>query len=150
MNKNLTVRIATPEDVSFISNTESTVFSDPWSSNSVHSLIDDKHHTVFTAENDGFPVGYAIVSSVAGESELLRIATSPAMRRVGIGGALLDCVISSRTKAGDEVIYLEVRSTNSSAIGLYTSRGFETYAIRRNYYRNPTEDATMMRLILCK
>ena len=48
----------------------------------------------------------------------------------------------------DEIIFLEVRASNASAIALYASRGFESYAVRRNYYRAPTEDGVMMRLVL--
>lgn len=150
MNKAAFIRPATAEDIKYIADEESAVFRDPWSEASITSLIGDSYHTVLIAELEGSAAGYAIVSAIAGEGELLRVAASPCHRRAGIGGALLDEAIAGRKADGDEVMFLEVRASNVPAISLYTSRGFEVYATRRNYYKNPTEDAVMMRLVLCK
>ncbi|HEY0268434.1 MAG TPA: GNAT family N-acetyltransferase, partial [Methyloradius sp.] len=47
-------------------------------------------------------------------------------------------------------MFLEVRPSNQSAIGLYESIGFNEMAIRRNYYpaQNGREDAVLMGLAL--
>ena len=39
---------------------------------------------------------------------------------------------------------LEVRSSNEAAIRLYQKNGFVLEGIRKNYYRNPVEDACIM------
>jgi ribosomal-protein-alanine N-acetyltransferase len=48
------------------------------------------------------------------------------------------------------VVFLEVRPSNGRAIDLYTSLGFETIGLRRNYYPadQGREDAVVMRFVL--
>ena len=43
-----------------------------------------------------------------------------------------------------DFISLEVRKSNEPAIALYKSFGFEQNGLRKNYYKNPTEDALIM------
>ncbi|EPD30986.1 GNAT family N-acetyltransferase [Gleimia europaea] len=45
-------------------------------------------------------------------------------------------------------VMLEVRASNTSAIGLYRSRGFKQIAKIARYYRAPREDAVVMELNL--
>ena len=45
----------------------------------------------------------------------------------------------------DEQMVLEVASTNQKAIRLYEKLGFEQVGRRKNYYRNPREDALILR-----
>ena len=54
--------------------------------------------------------------------------------------------IGSQT-CGDEsdVMKLEVRASNVPAISLYEKLGFYEVGRRKNYYRNPREDALIMR-----
>ena len=51
----------------------------------------------------------------------------------------------SETCGEDGVIFLEVRAGNVPAVGLYDSFGFREIDRRKNYYRNPDEDALVMR-----
>ena len=82
-------------------------------------------------------LGYICFSEVLGEGEILYIAVLPQHRREGIGKLLADTVKLSP-------LFLEVRQSNISAIGFYTSLGFSKVSVRKNYYRNPTEDAVIM------
>ena len=43
---------------------------------------------------------------------------------------------------------LEVRASNAPAIALYERFGFAVDGIRKNYYKNPTENAVLMTLSL--
>jgi len=45
-------------------------------------------------------------------------------------------------------VFLEVRESNAAARSLYGERGFEPVGTRRAYYRNPVEDALVLRLSL--
>jgi ribosomal-protein-alanine N-acetyltransferase len=45
-------------------------------------------------------------------------------------------------------IILEVRPSNMPAIKLYEAFGFERLAVRKGYYRNPSEDCLVMRKVL--
>lgn len=143
---NVKIHPCTAEDVSAISELEKNTFSDPWSEDSLLGMTDSEYYHLICAEADGVICGYIAASSVAGESEILRIAVSEKHRRRGIGAHLLDSFIKERTESGDGEFFLEVRASNTSAIGLYSSRGFEACGKRTNYYKCPTEDAVLMRL----
>ena len=143
---NITISACTAENVSAVAELERRTFSDPWSEESLLGMTDGGAYHLICAEDGGEVCGYIAASSVAGESEILRIAVSERHRRRGIGVSLLDCFIKERTAAGDSEFFLEVRASNATAIGLYTSRGFEVCGRRANYYKCPTEDAVLMRL----
>lgn len=68
---------------------------------------------------------------------------SPAAERVWDGlcsGALIDHCRES----GASFLTLEVRQSNAPAIALYESMGFLPEGRRKNFYRQPTEDAILM------
>ena len=45
---------------------------------------------------------------------------------------------------GSHILRLEVRESNTPAIALYNSMGFTQLGIRKNYYRNPKENALIL------
>ena len=62
---------------------------------------------------------------------------------MGLGHRVLNQVFDS-LDASVHVVSLEVRMSNLAAIALYRQMGFETMAIRKDYYRSPREDALVM------
>lgn len=94
--------------------------------------------TVFVAEADGEVAGFAVWQELpGGEAELLNLAVDPRLRRRGAGRALVEAMSGRRA-------WLEVRASNEGAIRFYESLGFERRGLRRNYYRDPAEDAVVM------
>jgi ribosomal-protein-alanine N-acetyltransferase len=79
---------------------------------------------------------------------LENIAVLPECRRQGVAGALLSALLSQARRQHAERILLEVRASNEAAIHLYLANGFQTLARRRDYYRNPQEDAVILALPL--
>lgn len=77
---------------------------------------------------------------VAGESEILNLAVAPEQRRRGIGGALVGA-------AGEQPadLFLEVRRSNLGGIAFYRRCGFQEAGCRKDYYRDPPEDAIVMK-----
>lgn len=148
MTDSVRVRLAVEADVTHIAEIETEVFSDPWSEASLNADLKDDNYTLLCLENGGVISAYLIGCDVAGESELLRVAVRSDFRRCGFGRMLTEHFINERKDAGDLTMFLEVRASNSSAISLYESCGFESYTVRRGYYKNPTEDAVIMRLDL--
>ena len=71
--------------------------------------------------------------------------SSPAARRRGIGGFLLDAMIAELRTEGVLILYLEVRESNEAARSLYESRGFVAVGRRPGYYRHPVEDALVLK-----
>lgn len=86
------------------------------------------------AWSDARPAGFALARTVADEGELLLLAIHPAMRRRGVGTALLRSIIADARERGAAKLHLEVRA-NNDAIHLYRAEGFEKIGERRDYYR---------------
>ena len=56
----------------------------------------------------------------------------------------MDAVLDFAVREGAAAVSLEVRAGNDAARHLYESYGFSAEAVRKGYYRNPTEDALIM------
>jgi len=103
---------------------------------------------------DGFAVGMVQPSSIetstgAGRiAELESVVVSASMRRAGIGRALCACVFNWCRSQGATEVVLEVRASSAGAIALYAALGFTLTGRRPSYYRDPEDDAVLMRLDL--
>lgn len=86
------------------------------------------------AHVDEKPAGFALARAVAGEAELLLLATHPKQRRRGVGTALLRAVIGDARDRKAERLHLEVRAGND-AVALYEGHGFNQVGDRKAYYR---------------
>ena len=97
----------------------------------------------------GYAVGMVLPSG-QGEvaAELESVAVAHAARRAGIGRALCAAVLDWSRGQGAESIALEVRASSTAAIALYGDLGFITAGRRPRYYREPEDDALLMRLPL--
>jgi ribosomal-protein-alanine N-acetyltransferase len=123
---------------------ERCCFTDAWSEGMLLSSLTDG--VDFTLLLDGETlIGYSIVDRrVQGEAELHNVAIIPEYRGKGLSSLLMDKMISDCTENGVLVIFLEVRENNAPAINLYKKYGFTAIDKRKNYYKNPTEDAWVM------
>jgi ribosomal-protein-alanine N-acetyltransferase len=92
-------------------------------------------------------LGFGVYWLVAGELQILAIATRASARRRGIAGALVDKALAAARAAGCTLATLEVRRGNTPAIALYERAGFRTVATRASYYRDG-EDALVMQRAL--
>ncbi|WP_051278133.1 GNAT family N-acetyltransferase [Actinotignum schaalii] len=100
------------------------------------NALDDLHPPILAA--GGVSLGV--------EAEILTLAVAQAVRGQGLGGALLDDLMTLARDAGGETMFLEVRSDDPIATGLYASRGFTAVGQRPGYYHG--RDATIMRCSL--
>ena len=75
---------------------------------------------------------------------MMNIAVHPDCRRRGIAAALITELVSCLKEGGSRILRLEVRQSNAPAIALYESLGFLQLGLRKNYYRNPKEDALIL------
>jgi ribosomal-protein-alanine N-acetyltransferase len=136
-------------DLDRVAAIERAAFSDPWPRRSFEELLAQQHVRALALGADpGRLSGYALFSLVAGEGEILNFAVDPAVRRRGLGRRLLDAVLDAMRSAGTTAVFLEVRQSNDAAQRLYAGVGFRAVALRRGYYRNPTEHAVTMTLQL--
>jgi [ribosomal protein S18]-alanine N-acetyltransferase len=81
---------------------------------------------------------------VADEMDVLDVAVHPDSRRRGLGRFLVRLALARGHRAGARVARLEVRAGNEPALALYASLGFRRGGLRRQYYREPVEDAVLM------
>ena len=123
---------------------ERECFSHPWSEALLEQeLYNDMISLVVAEGEDGTVLGYGEVRAVLDEGTLEKIAVAPAYRRRGVAEAILSAYIRFG-KANLAFLTLEVRESNTPAIGLYEKLGFETVGRRKNYYREEHEDALLM------
>jgi ribosomal-protein-alanine N-acetyltransferase len=94
----------------------------------------------------GFAVGQVTVLDTDVLAELESVGVAESVRRAGIGRALCEAVILWARECGAKEIELEVRSRSEGAIALYRGIGFVTVGMRAKYYREPGDDAVLMRL----
>ena len=130
--------------VSQIAALEKQCFSDPWSENSVASELENPLSLWLIAEEDGAVCGYVGSQTVLDETDMMNIAVHPDCRRKGIAAALITELVSRLKARGSRVLRLEVRESNFSAIALYEALGFTQLGLRKNYYRNPKENALIL------
>ena len=62
-------------------------------------------------------------------------------KRKGYATDLLNKVIEIAKRYNSKKIMIEVRSKNINAINFYKKNGFEQISIRKDYYKNPVDDA---------
>jgi len=65
-------------------------------------------------------------------------------RRQGVADALLSKAVDKAKEEKSSFITLEVRQSNSAAIGLYKKHGFAPVGLRKDFYSKPDEDAILM------
>lgn len=140
------IRRATAEDATAIAEMEAEYFSDPWSRKDILSYICSSDGMCFSAVKDGETVAYVIGRIIPPEGEIYRVAVKESERCRGIGYRLLSYALKTERGRGLETTFLEVRSKNVAARRLYTAHGFKEMGIRKNYYKNPDDDAVIMLL----
>jgi ribosomal-protein-alanine N-acetyltransferase len=96
----------------------------------------------------GFAVGKVVGSGEGSFAELESVVVEAAARRRGVGRALCEAVIAWCREQGAAGLELEVRAGSDGAVALYAGLGFTAVGRREGYYREPVEDAVMMRLEL--
>lgn len=156
----ITIRPLCPGDGSAVAALERQIFGSPWSEKTVADSIEQANRYLteregttgaawgaFGAFEDGVLVGYFFSAAAAGEGELHRIAVAPEKRRLGLGDALMERFLDWLSENGAGTAFLEVRSGNDAAVSLYEKHGFSEIGRRRNYYKNPCEDARIFQYL---
>ena len=137
-------RRSIPKDATGIAKLEEEIFSDAWSYRDVQDLICTEGGMCFTAVDGDEVIAYVIGRLIAPEGEIYRVAVAPHKRQRGIGYRLLDYAVKTSKGQGLERLFLEVRSKNVPAINLYRAYGFKEIGTRKNYYKDPQDDAIVM------
>lgn len=129
-----------------IAQLESTSSLHPWSRENFRSSLSSSHRCIGLRktgpENSAPLIAHVFISLAADQAELLLITVAKAYQGCGIGTLLLTTITEQLTGHAAE-LFLEVRPSNTAAIGLYESLGFNQIGVRKGYYPAPRgrEDA---------
>jgi [ribosomal protein S18]-alanine N-acetyltransferase len=125
---------------------ESESFTNPWPRETLvwelqnsdvtraYLLIDDEERVA----------AFCVCWVIFDELHINTLAVAPAQRRQGRASMLLRHVMTDAVASGATKATLEVRASNSAALGLYQRLGFHVAATRPGYYAKPLEDALIL------
>ncbi len=122
---------------------ERLCFVEPWSAKALALLIGDGAFAFVCTEGDDV-IAYGGMLTVLDEGQVTNIAVHPDHRRCGLGKRIVSEMLDEGIRRGLNEISLEVRASNIAAVRLYEQNGFVCAGIRRNFYKQPTEDALVM------
>ena len=131
--------------VAQIARLEEQCFSDPWSEKSIASELNNPLSCWLVAMDGDSLAGYVGSQTVMGETDMMNIAVDPGFRRRGIAEQLVNRLVEVLRKNESRCLTLEVRASNEPAQKLYEKLGFVLVGKRPKYYRNPREDAFILR-----
>lgn len=123
---------------------EAEVFSAPWSAKAFTDTLTMENVLFYVAIAEGEVAGYCGLYLAADEGEITNVASAPGWRRQKIAQRLLLKTMAEAHDRGAQRIFLEVRSQNAPAVGLYQKAGFYAVGRRKNYYQHPQDDALVM------
>lgn len=125
---------------------EKICFSRPWSRKMLAEELENQCAAFLVAEDaaSGVVLGYAGVLVMADEGYITNVAVFPEYRRQGIAAQIIKVFCDFAQGNHLAFLTLEVRPTNTAAIELYRSFGFEEVGRRKNYYDLPKEDALIL------
>ena len=138
------ITFASPQDSAGIALLERECFDDPWCEKDILSYICSETSMCYVAIRDGALAGYILGRKILPEGEIYRVAVRSELRGRGIGYRLLSYAIERESCLGVETLFLEVREKNEAARRLYLAAGFEEISVRKNYYKNPNDNAVIM------
>ncbi|MGL6058344.1 MAG: ribosomal protein S18-alanine N-acetyltransferase [Culicoidibacterales bacterium] len=147
------VRMMTEQDVVSVAAIEEATFPHPFTVNDFVKGLKNPQAQYFVIEQYEDIIGevQSVISAYCGVNyfdpqrvEIATLAVEKKYRREGQAKFLLEMVLRFLQASKVEEVTLEVRPSNTPAIALYQSFGFEQVAVRKNYYQSPSEDAYLL------
>ncbi len=117
----------------------------PWPETLLVAEFHNKNALLLVAEEGEIIVGWLCARVLSPEAELLKIAVLREKRRMGIAGKLLSTLCDRLLLYGCQELFLEVRAQNIGAREFYLAKGFAQVGQRRLYYRQPDDDALVLK-----
>lgn len=142
---------AGPDRAAEVASLHASLFDEPWSEDSIRTLLDHPASTAFIAF-DGRTrqaVGFVMGQLAADEAEILSIGVTKNWQRHGLGRRMVEGLARATERAEAKRLFLEVAADNDAAMGLYLGLGFAATGLRRGYYQRaqgPAVDALTLAL----
>lgn len=136
-------------DLDEIMQIEPQIYSHPWTRGNFLDSLNSGYSAWVLQKNDEI-IGYSLLMMIMDEAHLLNLSISKDYQKQGLGRYLLEYMMQMARNHHALNMFLEVRTSNISAIALYENVGFNEMAIRRNYYpaKSGREDAILMGMAL--
>ena len=137
------IQKATIADASSIEKLETMCFNHSWTKKDIEESF--QNSTVFfVAKTNGEVIGYLGMQITLDGGFITNVAVNTNFRRIGVGSKLINALCSFCKSENISSISLEVRESNTPAINLYKKEGFEKVGTRKNFYRDPKENANIL------
>lgn len=135
-----------PEHAQAVAALDREVFAgDAWPEVLVREELQSPWGTYLGVWDEGKLVAYGGIKGDL-EGDLMTLGVKESWRGRGLGRAISAALIDAAHKRGMRALVLEVRAGNEPAVRLYTDLGFVALGVIPRYYRDPVEDAVLMRL----
>ncbi|WP_377891865.1 ribosomal protein S18-alanine N-acetyltransferase [Alkalihalobacillus sp. R86527] len=145
MEKTISFRSMTVEDIEAVMEIEKATFPTPWSRSAFYNeVVVNQFATYLLLEVGEEIAGYCGVWVIIDEAHITNIALHPDFRGMKLGEALMSKAVHFAKSRGALKMTLEVRVSNTVAQNLYKKLGFEEGGIRKSYYSDNQEDALVM------
>lgn len=131
-------------DMAAVLDIEQQSFEFPWSEEEFIRCLRQRNCIGMVAERDSQVVGFMIYELHKNRLHLLNFAVASALRRTGVGTAMVEKLSSKLTADRRNRIMLEVRETNLDAQIFFRQRGFRAISVLRSFYEDSPEDAYLM------
>lgn len=118
----------------------------PWTAASFAAQLESQYTFLIA---DPTARAFVLGRAVAGEAEILTLATAPEARRAGLARDLIAAFESEARARGASAAFLEVAEDNVGARALYEACGYEQQGRRPGYYVAESGERVAA-MILCK
>ena len=134
LQPNIQLRDMRPADLKFVVEVENSSYQFPWGIGIFRDCLLAGYHSR-VLEVSGVISGYSIMSVAGTETHLLNLCVHPSCQRLGYGRRLVNSMLLRAEELGVQKMFLEVRPSNTIAIALYRSVGFELIGAHPSYYQ---------------
>ncbi|MCH9032694.1 MAG: ribosomal protein S18-alanine N-acetyltransferase [candidate division Zixibacteria bacterium] len=149
---NFDIRPMVSNDLGRIAKIETELFPDPWPMQSFRDSLKNPTGGGFVATSGNRSgesiIGYCLYLHAPGETTLTNIAVRKKYQKMKVGVSLLKTLEDEALQNGSDMVLLEARESNETAILFYESKGYYKIYKRKNYYNSPRESAVVMAHII--
>lgn len=143
---------ATPNDLGTLGALERACFAEPWTTSTLAAALGEEKYVILLVRDEKSTLavdafGYVIGWNIGDEAELARVGVHPSLRSQGFGEKITEALLEAFKERKVKTVFLEVRSSNDTALKLYKKCGFAEVGQRPKYYADG-ETAIIMRAAL--
>ena len=110
-----------------------------WNQNQWKKELEKDYVTAIGAYLNNSILGVCVFHKIYDEAEIRYLSVHPSYKRRGLGKKLINKILEDCKNENIKRIFLEVSLRNKEALSFYDYFGFETFNLRRKYYRDGSD-----------